>query len=336
MTSPGRWVIRPALRRLRISAAWLALLVTLFVSPSALARPSVAVEIDARAEATLDTRAVRRLVQLELADVEVPPRPFATDTALFVRVLYVRAGELRVELWERGEQHGARVVQGARENGVTRGSAALVPRRIALAAAELARGLRQRRRALALAAERARRRSQLAAELRRTRTVDGPRALRAGVLATSAEYLALVGPVLDAQLHLFRALRLDVGAAWSAGLLDWERGVEAWSLRVGPMQRFPLSRSLDLDLGLRAEASVLSFHRVAAVDGIMRDRESWAARVDGIVRLEPRLTRNARLSFGAGGGLFLRRMRLVTDEGREVRPGLGFLSAEIGVVLTPD
>ena len=302
----------------------------------AFARPSVAVEIDARAEGTLDTRAVRRLVQLELADVVVPPRAGATDAALFVRVLYVRAGELRIELWERGEQHGARAVQGARENGATRGASALVPRRIALAAAELARGLRQRRRTLALAAERARRRQAVAAELRRTRTVDGPRALRAGVLATSGEHLALVGPVLDAQLHVFRALRLDVGAAWSSGLLEWERGVEAWSLRVGPMQRIALSRSLDLDLGVRAEAGVLSFQRVAAVDGIARDRESWAARIDGIVRLEPRLTRNARLSLGVGGGIFLRRMRIVTDDGRSLRPGLPFLSAEIGVVLTPD
>jgi hypothetical protein len=176
----------------------------------------------------------------------------------------------------------------------------------------------------------------MAAELRRTRTVEGPRALRAGVLATGGQHLALLGPVLDAQLHVHRSLRLDVGAAWSAGLVEWERGVEAWSLRVGPMQRFALSRSLDLDLGVRAEASVLSFQRVAAVDGILRDRESWAARVDGIVRLEPRLTRNARLSFGAGGGMFLRRMRLVTDTGRELRPGLTFVSAELGVVLTPD
>lgn len=322
--------------RLRSNAVWLTLLVTLFVTVPAFARPSVAVEIDARAEATLDTRAVRRLVQLELADVVVPPRRGAADTALFVRVLYVRAGELRIELWERGEQHGARVVQGARENGATRGSAALVPRRIALAAAELARGLRQRRRTLALAAERARRRAEIAAELRRTRTVDGPRALRAGMLATGGEHLALLGPVLDAQVHVFRSLRLDMGAAWSAGLLAWERGAEAWSLRVGPMHRFPLGRSLDLDLGVRAEASVLSFHRIAAVDGTARDHESWAARLDGIVRLEPRLTRNVRLSFGAGGGLFLRRMRIVTDEGRELRPGLAFLSGEFGVVLTPD
>lgn len=301
----------------------------------AFARPSVAVEVDARAETTLDTRAVRRLVQLELADVDVPPRPGAADTALFVRVLYAREGELRIELWERGEQHGARAVQ-ARENGVARGASALVPRRIALAAAELARGLRQRRRTLALAADRARRRAEFVAELRRTRTVDGPRALRVGALATSGEHLSLIGPAVDAQLHVFRSLRLDVGAAWSAGLLEWERGVEAWSLRFGPMQRFALSRSLDLDLGVRAEASVLSFHRVAAVDAIAREDASWAARVDGIVRLEPRLTRNARLSFGAGGGIFLRRMRIVTDDGRALRPGLPFLSAEIGVVLTPD
>src|SRR6185436_17011562 len=55
---------------------------TALVRP-ALANPAPAiVEIDPRVE--LEARATRRLVQLELADVDVPKRPQDPDIALFV------------------------------------------------------------------------------------------------------------------------------------------------------------------------------------------------------------------------------------------------------------
>ena len=305
---------------------------SLLVAPRVAALPTTtAVEIDARAELVLDPRAVRRLVQLELADVEVPPRAGAGDTsvALFVRVLAVREGELRVELWERGESCGARTVAGPR------GAAALTARRVALAAAELARGLRQRRLALERAAERARARDELLSRIAREKTLDGPSALKVGVTGSVSDGLALLGPAMDAELDVYGATRLDLGATWSFGVLGEDASAEAWSLRVGPARRFVLGRTTDLDLGVRAEASILSFRRALAVDGMQGQNESWAARVEGVGRFEPRLSRAVRLSLGVFFGVSLRRPGVELVGGERVEPGRFHGGAELGLVLTP-
>jgi hypothetical protein len=311
-------------------------LATCLFAAGARARPAiVAVEIGPRAEAALDARAVRRLVQLELADVNVPPEAGATDVRLFVRVLATsEAGQLRIELWELGEQHGARAVATGPAPGA-RGGSSLVARRVALAAAELARGLRQRRRVAAVAAERVRRRADARARLLAGRTLDGPVALRVGAHGTFAERLVLAGPVLDGELHVYRGLRLDVGAGWSFGAFDGDRPVEAWSLRLGPMKRFVLGGALDLDLGGRADASVLAFSRVNGADGQRGQYESWWARLEAVARLQPRLARSVRLSFGVTGGTTLRRPHLELTDGSRLAAGRAFFGAELGVVLTP-
>jgi hypothetical protein len=277
----------------------------------------------------LDARAVRRLVPLELADVDVPPRPGDSNVALFVRVLSARQDELRVELWERGESHGARTVAGAR------GSPALTSRRVALAAAELARGLRQRRIQLARQAEKTERRRELRERIERDRTLDGPRALRVGLGATAGEGLALVGPALDAELHVYGATRIDLGAAWSIGLVDWRDAAEAWAVRAGPARRFVLGSRTDLDLGLRAEASVLSFPKSAAVDGSAGQEQSWAARIEGAARFQPRLARALRLSLGVVFGGLLRRPSIDPLAGDSILPGRLYVGTELALVLTP-
>jgi hypothetical protein len=273
---------------------------------------------------------VRRLVQIELADVAVPPRPGESNVALFVRVLSPGEGELRIELWERGEQYGARTVAGAR------GASALTARRVALAAAELARGLRQRRLALERAAEQARRRQELLARIARERTLEGPRALRVGFTGTIADELALLGPALDAELHVHGRTRLDFGAAWSFGVFAADSAVEAWSLRAGPARRFVLGSRIDLDFGVRAEASILSFQRVLAVDGLRGQEESWLARVEGVARFEPRLERSVRLNLGAVFGTALRLPSVEPFTGGALEPGRLYVGAELGLVLTPD
>jgi hypothetical protein len=299
-------------------------------APVAALAGTIAVEIDTRAEALLDARAVRRLVQIELADVNVPPRPGDQNTALFVRVLAGREGELRVELWERGESHGARSVAAGR------GSNALTARRVALAAAELARGLRQRRIVLARAADREKKRKAALERLERDRTLDGPHALRFGASGTFAEELVLVGPVLDAELHVYGRTRLDLGAGWSFGSLGGESALEAWSVRGGPARRLVLGSRVDLDLGLRAEASVLSFQKALAVDGMRGQEESWAARLEGVVRLQPRFTRSLRLSVGPLFGVTLRRPNVEPFGGGSLTPGRLYAGAELALVLTPE
>jgi hypothetical protein len=295
----------------------------------ALARVA-AIEIEPRVEAALDARAVRRLIQLELSEVVVPPRPRDAQAELFVRVLSRPDGQLQVELWERGEQHGARLVSGVQN------TPSVAARRVALAAAELARGLRQRRRTLALTATRAQRRAEREERLRLSRTLDGPVALRAGGEWVWGRNLWLAGPTLDGEAHLLGHLRVDVGAAWTFGRLALGRtGVESLALRAGPARRLVLGSHTDLDLGLRAEAALLTFHGVHGVDRMQGERQSWSARVVGIARYELRLSRGLRLDIGVLGGAALRKVPLTLADGRALRLGGGLVGAELGLVLTP-
>jgi len=296
---------------------------------SAVARPA-AIELEPRVEAVVDARAVRRLIQLELSEVQVPPPVGESEAALFVRVLSAGEGQLRVELWERGDQHGVRFVS------ASRGSPSVIARRVALVAAELARGLMNKRRLEAERAERAARRAAREERLRRTRTLDGPQAVRPGIEGTLIEHLWLAGPALDAQVHAFGRLRIDAGAGWSFGLLTPGRTtVEALTLRAGPSRRFVLGRSADLDVGLRAEAALLSFQSVKSVDGLAGERTSYWARAMLAVRFEQRLSRELRLDVGLLGGYTLRRVPLVLADGRALRLGGGVFGAELGIVMTP-
>ena len=134
-------------------------------------------------------------------DSAVRPAPGQTTTALFVRVLGDGNGQLRIELWERGIAYGSRVVAG------TTGAGQLVPRRVALAAAELARELRDEREDEVVQAEEQRKRALEAARIARERTREGPRALRSGFFGMWANDLALAGPELVGELHIHRSLR---------------------------------------------------------------------------------------------------------------------------------
>jgi len=296
----------------------------------AFAAPSVAaIEIDARAEALIDSRAVRRLVQLELADVEVRPAPGQRDTALFVRVLGADVGQLRIELWERGIAYGSRVVAGPT------GSTQLVARRVALAAAELARELRDEREDAAALAEQQRQRALEAARVARERTREGPRALRSGFVGYWGNELALAGPELAGELHVYRALRLDVGAAWLGGGLDGGHSAQAALLSLGVSRRRALSRGLSFDGGVGITGGVFDFRDVHAVDGIAGEHQTWSVAVQGGFRLEPHLSRSVRLAFGLGGGYFLREMPLEVEAGTTRRIGGPVLMGELALVITP-
>jgi hypothetical protein len=149
--------------------------------------------------------------------------------------------------------------------------------------------------------------------------------------------LWLAGPTLDGEAHLFGRLRVDVGGAWAFGRLTPGRtGVESFALRAGPARRFALGAHLDLDLGVRAEAALLTFHGVHAVDQLQGERQSWSARLLGAARLERRLTRGLRLEFGVIGGAALRRVPVTLADGRSVRLGGALVGGELGLVFTPE
>ena len=149
---------------------------TLVESPGLARGAAVLVEIGDSAESLLDARATRRLVQLELSEIDVPPASGnkRARAPLFFRVVLVEP-DVRVELWERGEYYGARVVSGSNAAGQ------LGARRVALAAAELARRL-QRKRQVQAERERVAELSRAAEAAREARrALDGPLALRSSL-----------------------------------------------------------------------------------------------------------------------------------------------------------
>lgn len=297
----------------------------------ALSEP-VVVEIDDGAEALLDARAARRLLALELSDIAVPasgPGKHQRST-LFFRI--VQNGEnLRVELWERGELHGARVVSGSRVAGQ------LGARRVALAAAELARRLQKKRQIQADRELHEARSRALAAEREARLTVDGPLALRPSFEGASLGRFSslLFGPRLVGQWSFARRARLDGGAAWLSGMAPNEAKLEWFELSVAPMVRIPLSEAWDFDAGAEAAAAVARFASVRGVDSIVGQTETWSARAALVLQLEPRLSRRVRLSLGATGGLLLREMPFEPATGGRSRERGAWLALDLGLVFTP-
>jgi hypothetical protein len=293
------------------------------------------VEIGDSAETLLDARATRRLVALELADIDVPPGAGSqrAPRPLFFRVVQVER-DLRVELWERGEFHGARVVSGTNAGGQ------LAARRVALAAAELARRL-QRKRQVQAARERSEavaRAAAAAAEARRA--LDGPFALRPSLELVSTGSMSglLAGPRLSGQWELAgmpRRTRIEAGVAWLAGSAPGSANLEWSELSLSMVRRFELAETLDLDLGLGVAAASVRLTRVRGVDAIPDQSETWSARNALLLRLEPRLSRHVRLSVGGEAGLLLRRIPFLTLAGDAAHLRGMWLGLSLGVVLTP-
>ena len=293
---------------------------------------AVLVEVDDSASDLLDARSARRLVALELADIEVPPLSGKArgPAPLFFRVLRVD-GDLRIELWQRGDYLGARLVSGTKAGGQ------LGARRVALAAAELARGVQRKRqvqaqRERALAQERAN-----VAAREASRAKDGPLALRPSLAAADIGALSatLFGPRLLGQWTFAPRARLDGGFAWLAGRSPEASRSEWLELSLSPMRRVSLANSLELDLGANVAAAWLRLGRVRGVDRIPDQSETWSARAAVVVRLEPRLTRRVRLSVGTEMGLLLREVPFQALSGENGRLRGMWLGFDVGVVLTP-
>jgi hypothetical protein len=288
----------------------------------------VVVEIDLGAERVVDARSARRLVPLELSDVAVPSNARG-GAALFFRVLGRADGTLHIELWQRGEYYGERVLRGTGENPQ------LVARRVALAAAELARRL-VRKRQLSLARDARLRQARLERErMAAARTQDGPLALRSELsFASAAGRLQLFGSRLGAELTLAAPLRVDWGAELWAGQLAGD-GALLEGLSVSPAYRWALGRALDVDVGVGAALLLVQLPSASSVDGVTDQLSAWTARLDGKVRLQLRLGRQLRGLLGAEGGGLLRDVTWTkAGSGPDRLRGL-WLGVSLGLVLTP-
>jgi len=289
------------------------------------------VEIDVAAEKIVDARSTRRLVPLELADVAVPPKDSSrSTTALFFRVLGRADGTLRIELWDRGEFHGARVLAGSRENPQ------LVARRVALAAAELGRRLARKRVASISRLNDVRISREARIKEWRGRTQEGPRALRTELASSLVpDSLWLLGPRLYGEISLAGRWRLDWGGELGVGLLEPSLHAQLYGAGLGPAYRIPLHRSLDLDLGLEASALLLHAPGATTLDGIAHQDTSWTARLRGSVRLELRLSRQLRAALGSELGGVLRGVHYQAGDSAERRLRGVWLGATLGLVVTP-
>ncbi len=289
---------------------------------------SVVVEIDPAAERVVDARSARRLVSLELSDVSLPLNAQRGAPVLFFRVLGRPDGSLRVELWERGEYHGARALSGAGEN------TQLVARRVALAAAELGRRLARKREAQLAREERLRRLREAWRRAELERTQDGPLALRPELAVAKASGLCALGERLTGELTLRGPLRLDVGGELWAGWLSGSAHAVLPGVSLAPAYRFSLARSLDLDLSAQVAALLVQVPTATALDGISNQNSSWTARATGAARLELRLTRQLRAGVGLEAGGLLRRVGY-TFQNRDADFEGAWWGGSLSVVFTP-
>jgi hypothetical protein len=312
-------------------AALLALLVCLLSATVRAAPTAVVVEIDPAAERLVDARSTRRLVPLELSDVQVPNAAGRGASTLFFRVLGRQDGTLRIELWERGEYHGQRSLSGTGANPQ------LVARRVALAAAELGRRLARKREAQLAREQRIRASREASEREQRERTQEGPVALRSELFFGAApDKLVLFGSRLSGELSLLGPLRLDVGGELGVGWLECARrlGTAEQAVSLAPSYRLVLGRSFDLDLGVRADALLLDVPRALSLDQVRDQDSTWSARLDGVARAQIRLARQVRLSFGIEAGGLLRSVSYV-DAGPAQRLSGFWWGAALGLVITP-
>ena len=130
--------------------------------------------------------------------------------------------------------------------------------------------------------------------------------------------------------------RLDLGARFAGGDVDHERvRFSSFELALGPAHRFRLTPALDLDAGALLGAAAVHVNGVRGVDTISGQDESWTARAALCLRLEPRLTRSLRASFGIEAGHLLRALPATLADGRALDLRGPYAQIEVGVVLTP-
>jgi hypothetical protein len=296
------------------------------------------VEVDADASRVVDARVAERLVALETADVEVPPAPgVAVRAPLYFRVIGAKGASLRVELWELGRPYGARQVSSA-------GTQGLEARRIALAAAELARQLRERRMLEILAARRERAHALAPSPERAGLPIYGRIALAGGArFATIGISDAWVtGPHLDASLRFNSGPRLTLGGAWLAGAWDAARGgggapasrSARWlEVTLAITQRVPLGSRLELDAGLSAAFASVRLASGAASGAAPLD--TWSARGGAVARLEGVVGKHLALAFGPDIGAVLRPVDVSGQEGTSGRFGGLWLGGTLSAVIDP-
>lgn len=328
-------------RRHRWTAVWLgSLLLALFGratdARATFSAPAVVVEVTPDAARIIEPQRTRRLVGLELSDIDVPELPgLPADTipTLFFRVLVASPSSLRVELWQLGSRHGSRSVSSI-------GAPQLITRRIALAAAELARQLRQDRR---LAMSKAKQKKPEEPK-EQHRTAGAPLHARLAFEAGTAAAAVglgnywLVGPALGGSLRFDTGARLALGLRWLAGGVPRMApdGAMRWlELSLSPSYAMACGARCAVDVGATAAVAAVHATRARGVDSTPSMLDTWTGRATGHVRLELHLAPGLRLSAGPEVGATLRRFAVEDISGRTRRLGGLYLGGALSFVIDP-
>jgi hypothetical protein len=315
-------------RALRLLLAVLCGFVLVAQARPAQATPRSVVELDESAAELLDVQVTRRLIQLELREIDLelgeavqgggPP-------VLYFRISAISDAVLSIELWDRGRFFGERRVS-------AQGSALLRARRLALASAELARLAKKLKEREDARKERARRakNSEPVGALLLPASVRLAPSLHAALVDDGK--LWLLGPRLAAALVLHGGPRLDLGLGWHTGALqqDQENATLSWSeLSLAPAYGWGFGRH-GLDVGASVAVSVVSGHDVVTGPGASGSLHSWSAQLALLLRHHLKLAPRLRLSTGVELGHLLHPIEL--PAAREVN-GFWF-GLSLGVELT--
>jgi hypothetical protein len=218
------------------------------------------------------------------------------------------------------------------------GTQSLEARRVALAAAELARQLRERR-VLEIAAAR---REKVAPQTQSSPHAGVPiygrvawsGGVRGATIGVSEAWL--VGPHADASLRFSSGPRVTLGAAWLAGRADLGTlSVAARWLEMGLAltEIVHLTPSVDLDVGLGA---ALASVRVAPgnADG-SSVQDFWSARAGALGRVEMALGRHVALAVGPDIGAVLRPLDLSGPGASSQRLGGLWFGGALTIIIEP-
>jgi hypothetical protein len=291
------------------------------------------IDVDHDAATLIDVRATERFIELETADVDVPPPP-ASPVAppLYFRILAPSQVALRVELWELGQPYGARSVSAA-------GNASLKARRIALAAAELARRLRQRRLAEIAERQRAPESDESAGAKRAGFPIYGRLAWSAGLsgAAPGVSSAWLLGPAIEATLRLGSGPRLSLGAAWLAGeapVFSSTASARFLQASLSCVQGFAIVPDLALTAGLAASVDAVRIAEPRGASSAALD--TWSSHADLVLRLEARLARVVSLALGPDVGVLLTPISATGSDGDVHRISGLWLGGALTMTIDPD
>lgn len=261
---------------------------------------------------TIDERAMRQAIALELAEIEIPPNPNSDvddEVSLHIEISQSET-RLIVTLWDRGELAGRRGVSGS-------GDPRLVARRIGLAVAELARDLRDRRarteRLLSQEQRFIERRALVSAYRAQQRALGIRVGLRTEILTQGA---FAFGPTAGVEFNDKFPLRFVAGVAWTTGWIDASSKTEGlgktppwskWQLEWGADWVVQPQLHTQLSAGLHFGASVIHVGSGIDLDGIAGQSETWGAQM------------GLRLAWASELGLEVW-PRLELEVGRVLRP----------------